>query len=135
MKKNFLLTYVLIFSFIQFFSQTTYYVAPSASGGSNSNAGTSLAAPFETLAHAINQLTAGDILYIREGTYRETITIDENGSSGNLITIQNYNNEVVTIDGTVDVTGTWSTYNDVSGAYQLSYTGDITQHLLMINQW
>jgi len=127
MKKKFLLTYILIFSFIQLFSQTTYYVAPSASGGSNSNAGTSLAAPFETLAHAIDQLTAGDILYIREGTYRETITIDEDGSSGNLITIQNYNNEVVTIDGTVDVTGTWSTYNDVSGAHQLSYTGDITQ--------
>ena len=127
MKKNFALTYILIFSFFQFFSQTTYYVAPSASGGSNSNAGTSLAAPFETLAHAIDQLTAGDILYVREGTYRETITIDEDGSSGNLITIQNYNNEVVTIDGTVDVTGTWNTYNDVSGAYQLSYTGDITQ--------
>ena len=67
-------------------------------------------APFETLQHAINQLTAGDILYVREGTYRETITIDEDGSSGNLITIQNYNNEVVTIDGTSDITGTWSTY-------------------------
>ena len=36
-----------------------------------------LVAPFETLQHAINQLTAGDILYVREGTYRETITIDE----------------------------------------------------------
>ena len=128
MKKNFVLTYILIFSFFQFFSQTTYYVAPSASGGSNSNAGTSLAAPFETLAHAIEQLTAGDILYVREGTYRETITIDEDGASGNLITIQNYNNEVVTIDGTVDVTGTWSTYGSVSGAYQLSsYSADITQ--------
>ncbi len=127
MKKNFVLTYILIFSFFQFFSQTTYYVAPSASGGNNNNAGTSPVAPFETLAHAIEQLTAGDILYVREGTYRETITIDEDGSSGNLITIQNYNNEVVTIDGTVDVTGTWNTYNDVSGAYQLSYTGDITQ--------
>ena len=102
-------------------------MAPTESGGNNSNSGTSLAAPFETLQHAIDQLTAGDILYIREGTYRETITIDEDGSSGNLITIQNYNNEVVTIDGTTDITGTWSTYNDVSGAYQFSYTGDITQ--------
>ena len=91
MKKKFILVCILIFSFFQFFSQTTYYVAPSALGGSNSNAGTSLAAPFETLTHAIDQLTAGDILYIREGTYRETITIDEDGSSGNLITIQNYN--------------------------------------------
>ncbi|MCH1548137.1 MAG: hypothetical protein L7S44_06225, partial [Flavobacteriaceae bacterium] len=107
-------------------SQTIYFVAPSASGGSNGNAGT-IAAPFETLQYAIDQLSSGDILYIREGTYRETITIDEVGSYGSLITIQNYNNELVTIDGTADITGTWNTYNDVSGAYQLSYTGDITQ--------
>jgi hypothetical protein len=125
--KRLLFTVILIFLSTQFYSQTTYYVAPTASGGNNSNSGTSLAAPFETLQHAIDQLTAGDILYIREGTYRETITIDEDGSSGNLITIQNYNNEVVTIDGTTDIAGTWSTYNDVSGAYQFSYTGDITQ--------
>ena len=127
MFKRVLFTLIFTFSFIQFFSQTTYYVAPSASGGSDSNAGT-LAAPFETLQHAINQLSAGDVLYIREGIYRETITIDEDGTSGNLITIENYNNEVVTIDGTVDVTGTWSTYGSVSGAYQLSsYSTDITQ--------
>ena len=129
MFKRVLFTLIFTFSFFQFFS-TTYYVAPSSSGGSDSNAGT-LAAPFETLHHAINQLSAGDILYIREGTYRETITIDEDGTSGNLITIQNYNNEVVTIDGTVDVTGTWSTYGSVSGAYQLtSYSADITQLFL-----
>ena len=128
MIKKVLSTYILIFSFSHLIAQTNYYVAPSASGGNNSNSGTTLAAPFETLQHAINQLTAGDILYIREGTYRETITIDEDGTSGNLITIQNYNNEVVTIDGTVDVTGTWSTYGSVSGAYQLtSYSSDITQ--------
>ena len=126
MSKKLALTFFLFFSFIQLHSQTTYYVAPSLSGGNNSNAGT-LEAPFETLQHAIDQLTAGDILYIREGTYRETITIDEDGTSGNLITIQNYNNEAVTIDGTADITGTWNTYDGVSGAYQLSYTGDITQ--------
>ena len=128
MIKKSLFISILIFSVIQLYSQTTYYVAPSASGGSNSNSGTTLAAPFETLQYAVNQLSAGDILYIRAGTYRETITIDEDGTSGNLITIENYNNEVVTIDGTVDVTGTWSTYGSVSGAYQLSsYSADITQ--------
>ena len=127
MLKKVLLTYILIFSFSHVLAQTTYYVAPASSGGDNNNAGT-LAAPFETLQYAVNQLTAGDILYIREGVYRETITIDEDGTSGNLITIQNYNNEVVTIDGTVDVTGTWSSYGSVSGAYQLSsYSTDITQ--------
>ena len=128
MIKKSLFIYILIFSVIQLHSQTTYYVAPSSSGGSDSNAGT-LAAPFETLQYAVNRLTtAGDILYIRGGTYRETITIDEDGASGNMITIENYNNEVVTIDGTVDVTGTWSSYGSVSGAYQLSsYSADITQ--------
>ena len=126
MFKRVLFTLIFTFSFFPFFS-TTYYVAPSSSGGSDSNAGT-LAAPFETLQYAINQLSAGDTLYIRAGTYRETITIDEDGTSGNLITIQNYNNEVVSIDGTVDVTGTWSSYGSVSGAYQLSsYSADITQ--------
>ena len=127
MVKKVLLTYILIFSFSHVLAQTTYYVAPASSGGDNNNAGT-LAAPFETLQYGVNQLTSGDILYIREGVYRETITIDEDGTSGNLITIQNYNNEVVTIDGTVDVTGTWSSYGSVSGAYQLSsYSTDITQ--------
>ena len=127
MFKKVLFTYILIFSFSHVLAQTTYYVAPASSGGDNNNAGT-LAAPFETLQYAVNQLTAGDILYIRGGSYRETITIDEDGTSGNLITIQNYNNEVVTIDGTVDVTGTWSSFGSVSGAYQLSsYSTDITQ--------
>ena len=79
MIKRLLFTFFLIFSVVQLYSQTTYFVAPSSSGGSDSNAGT-FAAPFETLAHAIDQLTAGDILYVREGTYRETISIDEDGS-------------------------------------------------------
>ena len=127
MVKKILFTYILIFSYSHLLAQNTYYIAPASSGGDNNNEGT-LAAPFETLQYAVNQLTAGDILYIREGTYRETITIDEDGTSGNLITIENYNNEIVTIDGTVDVTGTWSSYGSVSGAYQLSsYSADITQ--------
>jgi hypothetical protein len=48
MFKRVLFTLIFTFSFLQFFS-TTYYVAPSSSGGSDSNAGT-LAAPFETLS-------------------------------------------------------------------------------------
>ncbi|MCP4911415.1 MAG: hypothetical protein GY907_11990 [Bacteroidetes bacterium] len=110
---------------------STYYVAPSASGGSNSNNG-SISSPWETITYALTQLSAGDTLYLREGTYRETITITQDGSSGNVITIEAYTDsgtlETVTIDGTVDVTGTWNTYNSVSGAYQLSsYSTDITQ--------
>ena len=127
--KFFLYPLLFIISLNSF--SNTYYVAPSGSGGDDNNAGT-LAAPFETIAYALTQLSAGDTLYLREGTYRETITITQDGSSGNVITIEAYTDngtlETVTIDGTVDVSGTWSTYSGVSGAYQLSsYSTDITQ--------
>ena len=62
MFKRVLFTLIFTFSFLQLFS-TTYYVAPSSSGGSDSNAGT-FAAPFETLQYAINQLSAGDLSLI-----------------------------------------------------------------------
>ena len=81
--KFFLYPFLFLISLNSFSS--TYYVAPSASGGDDDNAGT-FAAPFETITHALTQLSAGDILYIREGTYRETITITQDGSSGNVIT-------------------------------------------------
>jgi len=121
--KRFLFLLILFISVFNIYS-ADYYV--SSSGTDNESCG-AIGTPCQTIQYAINKLSAGDTLYIREGTYRETITITNDGSSGNLITIQNYNNEIVTIDGTTDITGSWSTYNDVSGAYQLSYTGDITQ--------
>ena len=97
-----------------------------SSSGSNSNNG-SISSPWGTIAYAVNQLSAGDILYVREGTYRETIIIDKDGSSGNEITIEAYQSEIVTIDGTVDITGAWSAYGSVSGAFQLAYSTEITQ--------
>jgi len=44
MIKKLLLTLIITISVTQLYSQTIYFVAPSASGGSNSNAGT-IAAP------------------------------------------------------------------------------------------
>ena len=122
--KRFLFLFFLFLSYFNTYS-ADYYVSPS---GTNSGSCGSEASPCQTIQYALdNKVGAGDRLYIRGGTYRETITITNDGSSGNLITIQNYPNEVVTIDGTVDVTGTWSSYGSVSGAYQLSsYSVDIT---------
>jgi len=47
---------------------TTYYVSPT---GSNSNAGT-ITAPFATIEKLNSVMRAGDIAYIRGGTYRST---------------------------------------------------------------
>ena len=120
---KFFLLYPLFFIISLNSFASTYYVAPSASGGDNNNPG-SISSPWETITYALTQLSAGDTLYLREGTYRETVTITQDGTSGNEITIEAYTDngtlEIVTIDGTVDVSGSWSTYGGVSGAYQLS---------------
>ena len=125
MSRYFLSFFFVLFS-ISLHTQSTYYVAPSSSGGSDSNNG-SIGSPFETIQYGINQLSSGgDILYIRAGTYRETITINKTGASGNPIIIEAYSSEVVTIDGTVDVTGSWTSHGN--GIYKLSsYSTNITQ--------
>ncbi|HEX7150960.1 MAG TPA: right-handed parallel beta-helix repeat-containing protein [Thermoanaerobaculia bacterium] len=76
---------------------THYYVATT---GSDANAGT-LAAPFLTIQHGVDQLDAGDNLYVRGGTYDEAVTIwDKAGTSSYPIYITTYNGEAVAIDGT-----------------------------------
>ena len=87
---RYFLSFFFVLISISLHTQSTYYVAPSSSGGSDSNNG-SIGSPFETIQYGINQLSSGgDILYIRAGTYRETITINKTGASGNPIIIEAY---------------------------------------------
>jgi hypothetical protein len=56
-----------------------YYVA---TNGSNAAAGT-IGAPFATIQHGVDQLAAGDTLYIRGGRYHEAVSISGlNGDGG-----------------------------------------------------
>src|SRR4051794_4523366 len=47
----------------------TYYVA---TNGSNTNPGT-VQSPFQTIAKGLSSLKAGDVLYLRGGTYSQSI--------------------------------------------------------------
>ena len=89
---------------------TTWYVATT---GSNSNAGTSLSAPFQTIQQAASVAQAGDTVYICAGTYHETVTPANSGTAGASITYEPYNGGSVVVDGADPVTG-WTLYN--SGA-------------------
>lgn len=83
----------------------TYYVG---SGGSDSNSGTSWANRKLTLNGAEDiPVAAGDTVYVAPGTYRETLTVDVSGSSGNPITyIGDYSGANTDgIGGVVRVTG------------------------------
>ena len=70
----------------------TYYVATT---GDNADPGT-LAEPWETITYAESQVSAGDTVYIRAGTYDEgEISITENGTPGQDITFRAYGSEEV----------------------------------------
>jgi autotransporter-associated beta strand protein len=82
----------------------SWFVSPD---GSDSSAG-SLAAPFQTLARAVTNLNAGDTLYLRGGTYRETLRLPQSGTPENPITVCAYSNENVTLSGCDVLAGPWS---------------------------
>lgn len=75
----------------------TYFVA---TNGSDSNGGTSLSAPFKTISKAIAMAVAGDVIYVREGTYNHsvTITLSKSGNENAPITLQGYENERPLLD-------------------------------------
>jgi hypothetical protein len=84
----------------------TYYVSTT---GSDSNSGT-LSQPFLTINHAAQVAQAGDTVIIRGGTYRETVTPANSGTSTAPITYESYPGEKATINGCNLITG-WTSYS------------------------
>jgi parallel beta-helix repeat protein len=74
--------------------ESDFYVSPS---GDDSNSG-SLDHPFHTIENGIKQLTPGDTLILREGTYSEPFRLMTSGTPEDYITIQNYPGEKPIID-------------------------------------
>ena len=86
---------------------SSYYVSTS---GNDSNTGT-LSQPFRTIQAAAERAEPGDTVYIRGGTYRETVRPSRSGKSGDPIVFAAYGNERVTVSG-ADVIGGWSNHDD-----------------------
>jgi len=72
-----------------------YYVSP---GGDDAGPG-SLAAPWATIGKAAETLVAGDTVFVRAGTYNETLRPRSSGEAGSPITYAAYPGETPTIDG------------------------------------
>ena len=105
-------------------SDFAFYVSPS---GSDTNSGT-IDSPWKTLAAAVAILSPGDTLYLRAGTYRETITLQNSGTPGAPITISGYSNEAVVISGADILTNTWTAYNNKIFQVQMPWTMDDENH-------
>ncbi len=77
-----------------------FFVSPD---GDDVNPGTK-ESPKKTIRLVVNQLGAGDTLYLRGGTYHEEVLIiDLNGTADLPIVIMAYQDETATMDGTVDL--------------------------------
>jgi len=89
---------VIFFLFITAITNASvYYVA---TDGSESNNGTSLSSPFKTITKATGIAVAGDIIYVRGGTYANaaTISLSKNGTESSRITLEGYANERPLLD-------------------------------------
>jgi hypothetical protein len=89
---------------------TTYYVSPA--GIDDSSRGKSLSTPLKTIKKALSMaLTSGDIVYVRTGTYAETISIAQSG-----ITLSAYPGDRPIIDGGSTLpSGDWGALLSVGG--------------------
>ena len=68
-----ILIYLIVSLFTKsFIVATSYYVA--VSYGDDTNNGLSINAPFKTIGKAASVMSSGDICYIRQGRYHETIS-------------------------------------------------------------
>lgn len=95
-------------------SATSYYVSAT---GNNNNPGT-LNQPFKTIAKGITVLKAGDILYVRSGTYIESLYVGQSGRSDAPITIREYPGEAPVLDGSDQLpSGNWGSLVNLNGNY------------------
>ena len=104
MKYKYIQFFVFSMLFVIQVSAKDYYVSTK---GNDSNNGT-LDKPFKTISKAASRMKAGDVCFIREGVYHETVKMREtNGSSSKRITFKSYNNEYVLLDGSISLDLNW----------------------------
>ncbi|HLX69163.1 MAG TPA: right-handed parallel beta-helix repeat-containing protein [Verrucomicrobiae bacterium] len=110
----------LILSISDFALATTYFVA---TNGVDSNSGTSIASPFLTISKSASVVNPGDVVNIRGGTYRETVTFSRSGTLASPVTFQNYSNEIATVNGADIITNnSWTVYSNSIWRAAVSWT-------------
>ena len=101
--------FIQIFFIISSVSATDFYVS---NQGDDNNPGT-LDSPFLSIQKAADTMIPGDICYIRQGNYHESVIMNNNDGSENApLTFSAYNNERVVLDGTVPLQSSWEVYSD-----------------------
>lgn len=97
----------------------TYYVDIN---GNDSNPG-SEALPWRTIQKAANSLQAGDMVYVKQGTYNERVVPQNSGTATAYITYAAYPGHVVTIDGSNVILPQWSGLVDIQEIHYIRISG------------
>ena len=108
--------FLVVFTPLSVVAQTgaTFYVSKS---GKDTNSG-SYTAPWLTIQHAANSVTAGATVYVEAGTYDESVTFSKSGTATNYITFESYPGQTAVIDGTgLSVSGIQGLINIVNQSY------------------
>jgi hypothetical protein len=84
-----------------------YYVAPDGNDAYTKTQAQNIATPWKTIQYGVNQLIAGDTLFVRGGRYYESVEITNEGTSTSPIIIKAYEKDGVKetpiLDGSVSV--------------------------------
>lgn len=99
-----------------------YYVSTSGSDSYTAEQAQNVATPWKTIQKAANTLVAGDIVFVREGTYSEQIKPQNSGTKSHYITYTSYPGETATLDGSV-FSDTWSAMFHISSKNYLVISG------------
>lgn len=100
--------------------------------GNDSNLGT-IDAPYLTISKAASVAIAGDTVYIREGTYEETLTPSNSGTAGNPIIFQSYPGEKVIISAMEALSG-WTQDNGLIYKTSIAFNSLGQENFVMHNE-
>jgi hypothetical protein len=115
MKRVGLLFSMGYFAFAGVAQAATYYVSKTGSDNNSCAAAQSTSTPRLTINAGIRCLTAGDTLFVRSGTYAESIRSVPSGTSwSSKVRIANYNGETVWVK---PATSTWAIFLDGNFSY------------------
>ncbi len=93
--------------------------------GNDLNTGT-FEFPFRSISRGLSVMEAGDTCFIREGTYDESVFVnDEIGSPDFPLVIRSYKDERVVLDGTITIDGEWERHH--RNIWKIKLSQDIWQ--------
>ena len=95
-----------------------FFVSPN---GNDANRGT-IQEPFRTIQKAAGSVQAGDTVFVRGGTYRETVRPAHSGAAGKPIVFQAYKKENVIVSGTTLISTKWTA--ERNGLYFTDWPGE-----------